>query len=160
MQITLAWSHQNRVSLLICYQVPGNFVWAFISDYHDSCFNFSDSCCGMAAMSFLLSFLLSTVGESFPFLGTLMRSIVWVLFWTLSTVSSTVSIITAVTHLCDCNNPCTKDQEVCVNGPAQGSQPICKIGNPSSGNAFTVVFEENETEKSFREVRIEQAHSV
>ena len=60
--------------------------------------------------------------------------------------------MTAVSHLCVCNNPCRGDQEVCVDG-ALGSNPICKIGNPSSGNAFTVVFEENDSERSFREVR-------
>lgn len=43
-----------------------------MSDYHNSCFNFSDSCCGMAAMSFLLS----AVRESFPSLGTLMKNLV------------------------------------------------------------------------------------
>lgn len=31
----------------------------------------------------------------------------------------------------------------------------CKIGNPSSGHAFTVVFEENNTERSFREIPLE-----
>lgn len=62
--------------------------------------------------------------------------------------------MTPVQNLCVCNNPCTADQQVCVDGPAGGT-PICKIGNPSSGNAFTVVFEENDSERSFREIPLE-----
>jgi len=66
--------------------------------------------------------------------------------------SLTIAIfIVEVTHLCACNDPCTGDQEVCTDNDP-GKEPVCKIGNPSSGNAFTVVFEENDTEKSFREV--------
>ena len=59
-----------------------------------------------------------------------------------------------VTHLCLCNDPCTGDQQVCVDGP-EGGVPQCKIGNPSAGNAFTVVFEENHTEKSIRQIPLE-----
>ncbi|KAF6031452.1 hypothetical protein EB796_010225 [Bugula neritina] len=62
--------------------------------------------------------------------------------------------LSPVKNLCICNNPCTADQQVCVDGPP-GGHPICKIGNPSSGNAFTVVFEENDSEKSFREIPLE-----
>ena len=61
--------------------------------------------------------------------------------------------LTPVQHLCVCKNPCTADQQVCVDG-SPGGRPVCKIGNPSSGNAFTVVFEENDSEKSFREVSV------
>lgn len=58
-------------------------------------------------------------------------------------------------NLCHCNNICVNDQEVCVDGNEFDEPPKCKIGNPSSGNAFTVVFEENHTEKSFREIPLE-----
>lgn len=57
-----------------------------------------------------------------------------------------------ITNLCRCGEYCTEDQQVCIDNP-DGDEPICEIGNPSSGNAFTIVFEENHTEKSLRQVK-------
>ncbi|KAF6025822.1 hypothetical protein EB796_015867 [Bugula neritina] len=59
-----------------------------------------------------------------------------------------------VTNKCDCNS-CYGDQEVCVDNDDPQGNVQCKIGNPSSGHAFTVVFEENDTEKSFKEIPLE-----
>lgn len=44
---------------------------------------------------------------------------------------------------------------MCVDNDDPLGNVQCKIGNPSSGHSFTVVFEENQTEKSFREIPLE-----
>lgn len=44
---------------------------------------------------------------------------------------------------------------MCVDNDDLRRNVDCKIGNPSSGHSFTIVFEENDTERSFREIPLE-----
>lgn len=44
---------------------------------------------------------------------------------------------------------------MCVDNDDRNGNVFCKISNPSSGHSFTVVFEENNTEKPVGEIPLE-----